>query len=314
MRYFPVFMDVSQKPVLVVGGGDVASRKVDALLNANADVTIIAPVIAPYLSQLVQRHECQWREESYTSACLTRDWVQVWATTNDKSLNHQIFHDAHQLNLLVNVVDDLPYCDFITPSMVSRGQIQIAISSGGASPVLIRNIRESIEAVLPLNTGLLADFAGNQRDDIKTRLPSVDARRVFWEQFFADPRVKDACTAEELAAVYQAYCQAPQPHEAQELWVLAEDVELLPIKALREMQQAEFVLYGLSECDTYLEFCRRDAVRHQYHNDDELKQQLMRLRETVSRLVIILHHTEMHCWQQWGQGQRLIVSGAEHRS
>jgi len=129
MRYFPLFMDLENKPVLVVGGGEVASRKIEALLNF------------------------------YSSELMDGAYVQVWATTNNPSLNHQVYRDAKQRNLLVNVVDDKPYCDFITPSMISRGRVQIAISSGGASPVLIRNLRESLEAVLPQNLSLLAEFA-----------------------------------------------------------------------------------------------------------------------------------------------------------
>ena len=111
------------------------------------------------------------------------------ATTDNPELNHRVYDDAKALGILVNVVDDQPYCDFITPSMITRGRIQIAISSGGASPVL-RNIREQLESILAFNLSLLADFGLSKRGDIKKRLPSVDLRRKFWEMFLPAPMFK----------------------------------------------------------------------------------------------------------------------------
>ncbi len=119
----------------------------------------------------------------YSSHWLDKRYVQVWATTDNPELNHQVYKDAKEQGILVNVVDDQPYCDFITPSMIERGRIQLAISSGGASPVLIRNIRETLEAVLAQNLALLADFGASKRNSIKDFLPSVDLRRQFWERF-----------------------------------------------------------------------------------------------------------------------------------
>lgn len=186
MQYFPLFMNLADKPVLVVGGGEVACRKVDSLVRAGAHVTIVSPKIDTYLQNLVESGDCFWVQNFYTDDLLEQKYVQVWATTDNPQLNHRVYHDARALGLLVNVVDDQPYCDFITPSMINRGRIQIAISSGGASPVLVRNIREKLEATLPQNLSLLADFGASKRNDIKQHLPSVDLRRKFWESFFDD--------------------------------------------------------------------------------------------------------------------------------
>ncbi|MDG2933248.1 bifunctional precorrin-2 dehydrogenase/sirohydrochlorin ferrochelatase, partial [Vibrio parahaemolyticus] len=164
MRYFPLFLDLINKPVLVVGGGEVASRKVEALLKAGADVTIVSPTLVDFLSKLASEHQLRWVQRFYSSDIVTKNFVQVWATTDNPELNHQVYKDAKELGILVNVVDDKPYCDFITPSMINRGRIQIAISSGGASPVLIRNIREKLESILPQNMGLMADFANSKRN------------------------------------------------------------------------------------------------------------------------------------------------------
>ena len=158
MRYFPLFMDLLEKPVLVIGGGEVACRKIDMLLRAGAQVTVVSPKIEPYLAQLVGNDKCHWIQRFYEPELMTSDYVQVWATTDNPSLNHQVHKDAKKLRILVNVVDDTPYCDFITPSIINRGRIQIAISSGGSSPVLIRGIREKIETVLPMNTAQTRRF------------------------------------------------------------------------------------------------------------------------------------------------------------
>lgn len=190
MRYFPLFLDLVNKPVLVVGGGEVASRKVEALLKAGANVTIVSPTLVEFLSRLADEHQIHWVQRFYSSDLVTKRFVQVWATTDNPELNHQVYKNAKELGILINVVDDKPYCDFITPSMINRGRIQIAISSGGASPVLIRNIREKLEAILPQNMGLMAEFANSKRNSIKEALPSVDLRRKFWEQFFSNPDVE----------------------------------------------------------------------------------------------------------------------------
>lgn len=147
MRYFPLFYDLNHKPVLVVGGGEVACRKVESLLKAGALVTVVSPSLDTYLQQQYEEDGITWIKGFYQSE-LIDDFVQIWATTDNPDLNHRVHHDAKRAGIMVNVVDDTPYCDFITPSMINRGKIQIAFSSGGGSPVLIRkpkkNLRSSV--------------------------------------------------------------------------------------------------------------------------------------------------------------------------
>jgi precorrin-2 dehydrogenase/sirohydrochlorin ferrochelatase len=262
MRYFPLFLDVLGKSILVVGGGEVASRKIEALLRAGAAITVVSPNISPYIQSLIDDGRCVWIPEKYTNSVLNTSWLQVWATTDNAELNHTVHRDAKALGILVNVVDDQPYCDFITPSMIERGRIQIAISSGGASPVLIRNLRKTLEMVLPQNLALLADFGSAKRDDIKLVFPSVDLRRRFWEQFLDDSRVKSANTKSELERVYQQYCQQDVVNCAEFSWIeMTNDVELLTMKAIQVMQQAELLLYPEGIDTAYLDLSRRDAER-----------------------------------------------------
>lgn len=289
MQYFPLFLNLKSQPVLVVGGGEVACRKVDSLVRAGALVTIVSPQIAPYLKELVDSQECLWIQNFYSKEILDKKFIQVWATTDNPDLNHQVYHDAKRLGILVNVVDDQPFCDFITPSMINRGRIQLAISSGGASPVLVRNIREKLEASLPHNLALLADFGASKRADIKKALPSVDLRRKFWESFFADPRVDKALSRPELEDLYQETLKEGIVEQGSTTWIdFGEDVELLPIKALRLMQEAEWVLYP-QECPfSFVDLVRRDAERELYTSDAELADKLSKAKQAQLRVVVFV--------------------------
>jgi len=312
MQYFPLFLDLSNKAVLVVGGGEVACRKIDALLRAGARVTIVSPKIAPYLQDLVESDKCDWVQNFYSPQVLNRNYVQVWATTDNPDLNHQVHKDAKKMGILVNVVDDQPYCDFITPSMLNRGRIQVAISSGGASPVLVRNLRETLEAVLPQNLGLLAEFGSSKRNSIKERLPTVDQRRKFWEMFFADPRVKSAKNRDELEIAYVATLKNDIDEQGEVTWIeYGSDVELLPIKAMRYMQQAELVLH-LEQCPFgVMDLCRRDAEREVFHSAAELGERLQRAKQEKLRVCVLLFKSTQEYSLLQNQ-QRVISPGSEN--
>ncbi|MEX0337267.1 NAD(P)-dependent oxidoreductase [Vibrio tubiashii] len=289
MQYFPLFIDLNHKPVLVVGGGEVASRKVDSLIRAGADVTIVSPQVEDYLAKLVANEECRWVQGFYYEELLEQKYVQVWATTDNPNLNHQVHHDAKRQGILVNVVDDQPYCDFITPSIINRGRIQLAISSGGAAPVLIRNVREKLEAVLPQNLSLQAEFAASKRADIKEKLPTVDERRKFWEAFFARADVDKATANSGLERAYQALLSEGFDQKGSITWIEhGDDVELLTLKALRLMQQAELVLFDGKCPFSFIDLVRRDAERVEYHNDAELAEMLNKARADDLRVAVFI--------------------------
>lgn len=313
MRYFPIFLDISDKPVLVVGGGEVACRKIDALLRAGADVTVVSPQIAQYIQSLVDKGECRWVQNFYSSSLLCRHYVQVWATTDNPNLNHQVHKDAKALGILVNVVDDLPYCDFITPSMIERGRIQIAISSGGASPVLIRNLRELMEATLPQNMSLLADFCASKRNSIKQQLPTVDERRRFWEGFLQSPRVKNAKDREALEDLYQNALSEPLKLTGESTWIIhGRDIELIPMKALRHMQQADLVLFEAGCPKSMLDLARRDAERESFRSPADLAEKLRTARLNPVRICIFIQE-EKSAYHLLRQQDRIIAPGSERQ-
>ncbi|RTZ16904.1 siroheme synthase [Vibrio aquaticus] len=288
MQYFPLFVNLNHKPVLVVGGGEVASRKVDSLIRAGASVTIVSPQVEDYLAKLIDDGECQWIQTFYSQDLLQQDYVQVWATTDNPSLNHQVHHDAKEKGILVNVVDDLPYCDFITPSMINRGRIQIAISSGGAAPVLIRNIREKLESVLSHNLALQADFAASKRSDIKVKLPTVEERRKFWEVFFARQDVDKASSHADLEKAYNDAIVHGFSRKGAVTWVeYGEDVELLTLKALRLMQQAELVLFDTQCPFAFVDLIRRDAERIEFSTQADLSHALEKGKQEDLRIVVL---------------------------
>ncbi|MEH0690346.1 siroheme synthase [Vibrio cholerae] len=289
MQYFPLFINLNHQPVLVVGGGEVASRKVDSLVRAGADVTIVSPKIEPYLARLVEQERCRWIQSFYSSELLDQHYVQVWATTDNPELNHQVHFDAKKKRLLVNVVDDQPYCDFITPSIVNRGRIQIAISSGGASPVLVRNIREKLESILPHNLSLQAEFGASKRNDIKQHLASVDERRTFWEAFFANSNVQEMTSFDELETHYQALLSEGITKPASTVWIeCGEDVELLSLKALKIMQEAELVLHSENCPFAFVDLVRRDAERTPFESSADLAQYLMSAKQEGLKVVVLV--------------------------
>ncbi|MGF1909609.1 siroheme synthase [Vibrio kasasachensis] len=289
MQYFPMFVDLKGKSVLVIGGGEVACRKVDTLVRAGAIVTIISPAIEDFLQTLVSQGECHWVKNFYSQEMMDSRYIQVWATTDNPQLNHQVHSDAKKFGILVNVVDDQPYCDFITPSIVNRGRIQIAISSGGASPVLVRNIRQQLEYTLPQNLALQAEFGASKRRDIKEKLPSVELRRKFWEDFFELPQVELAESRQQLEACYQSLLDSNVVDEGLVTWIeYGDDFELLSLKALRLMQKAELVLYP-GQCPfVFIDSVRRDAERIEFNNEGNLSDQLKIAANKKLRVVVFI--------------------------
>ncbi|MGO1296137.1 MAG: NAD(P)-dependent oxidoreductase [Vibrio sp.] len=289
MQYFPVFIKLTDQPVLVVGGGEVACRKTDALLRAGAHVTIISPTLATPLQTLVESGQCEWIQNFYSVQFLEAKYRQVWATTDNPSLNHEVYYDAKRMGILVNVVDDQPYCQFITPAMIERGRIQIAISSGGASPVLIRNLRERIEAILPNNLGLLAEFGASKRNSIKDYLADIDSRRAFWERFFDQPEVKNAAAREPLETVYLELLESDKAKEGRRVWIeYTQDIDRLSLGAVRQLQQADRVLHSQHCPSEIMDLCRRDAEREMFLEAGALGSRLQELQDQNDQVCILV--------------------------
>lgn len=263
MQFLPIFMDLKDQNVLVVGGGEVASRKVDLLLSALARVCVVSPRFNDTLERYVEDKKITVIRDHYRDSYLT-DCMMVWVTTDDGQLNQLVWQDCQQRSLLVNVADQPALCSFITPSIIDRSPIQIAISSGGTSPVLIRYLREKLESLLPMSLGTLAAFAGEKRAQVKQQYATVTERRRFWEGFFSSSVTEFADDKARLEQAFTAQLSAtPGSEPAGDIYLvnLPADPELLTLKALRFMQQSDVILFAESTDEAFIELCRRDAER-----------------------------------------------------
>ena len=178
--YFPAFIDLRGKLCLVVGGGEVAARKVRSLLAAGACVRVIAPEVCDEISALLRSagvtHDCR----EYAEGDLAGS-VLVFAATDDADVNAAVYREATRRGILVNVVDEPAHCTFIVPSQVVRDAVCIAISTQGQSPALARHLRERIERAVPPAYGELARLLGRLRDEVKESVPSGEERAIRWE-------------------------------------------------------------------------------------------------------------------------------------
>lgn len=264
MDYFPIFLKLKQRPCLVVGGGEVALRKVRLLLSAGAQVTVVAPVLVPELAQLAQAGRVQYRPEVFekTQVC---NHVLVIAATDDRAVNHAVFEAGEALNVPVNVVDDPEHSSYITPSIIDRSPMVIAVSTGGAAPVLARLIRARLESLIPARFGRLAGFATRFRDQVKARFGEVEARRNFWESVLEGPLADAVMAGNEAHAEREMEKRLAEPDVPSGAVYLVGagpgNPDLLTFRALRLMQQADVVLYDKLVAPELLELVRRDAER-----------------------------------------------------
>lgn len=264
MDYLPIFADIRNKPVLVVGGGDVAARKIELLRRAGARVQIASKALCEELAALHHEGLVEWRAKAYESELLTGVFLVI-AATDDAELNACVFDDASARHLLANVVDDQPKCSFIFPSIVDRSPLVVALSSSGTAPVLARLLREKLEALLPANLGQMAAIAGQWRGKVKERFSKMSDRRRFWEAAFNGLFASQVASGnvEGAKRTLDEQLDAPQENQGEIILVGAGpgDPGLLTLRGLQVMQQADVVLYDHLVSDEILDLVRRDADR-----------------------------------------------------
>ncbi|CDL82149.1 siroheme synthase CysG [Xenorhabdus szentirmaii] len=265
MDYLPLFIEFNARPVLLVGGGEVASRKADLLLNAGAALTIVAPELHTELQQRHQKGEFEWLQGGFKTGYLDGVFLVI-AATDDPALNQQIFSEADERAILVNVVDNQLLCSAIFPSIIDRSPVMVAISSAGKSPVLTKLLREKLESLLPFHLGSMAEIAGQWRQRVKQHLTSIRQRRQFWEKAFngrfstliANGQLQQAETQLEQQLTHT------DPRPQGELALVGAgpgDPGLLTLKGLQVLQQADVILYDHLVSAEVLELARRDAGR-----------------------------------------------------
>ncbi|RZG66132.1 uroporphyrinogen-III C-methyltransferase [Acinetobacter bouvetii] len=265
MDIFPISLKLQQQPCLIVGGGHIAYRKAVLLAKAGAALHVISPDIDANLLEIVEQSGGQYTKSAYSSGFALRDYRLVIAATDDKAVNQAVFEACEAENVLVNSVDDPPHCRFMVPAIIDRSPLVVSIATNGASPVLSRQIRTQLEASIPHGMGKLADFSGKWRAAVKAKIENPDERRIFWEDLYASPlkeQVFNGNAAEADRLIEQALIEWKQPKG--EVYLVGAgpgDPELLTLKALRLMQQADVVIYDRLVSAPIMELCRRDAEK-----------------------------------------------------
>jgi siroheme synthase-like protein len=200
MGYYPVFLEMKERSCVVVGGGAVAERKVDGLLAADARVTVVSPELTPSLAALKEEGRLQHVARTYREGDLEGYEVAVVAT-DDGSVNAAVAREGRERRVWVNAVDDPPNCDFILPSVIRRGDVVIAVSTGGASPALARRLREELEAFLEEDNAPLAKLLQDVRQELRARSTVVDTET--WQRAI-DGRLR-ALLAQQRTGEARAY-------------------------------------------------------------------------------------------------------------
>lgn len=262
MQYLPVCLNLRNAQVALIGGGQVALRKARLLTSAGARLAVIAPDVDPELQSLLQGGDHDILLEPYATGQLTGKQIVV-AATNAPEVNQRIYSDARAANIPVNVVDQPDLCTFIFPAIVDRDPLIIAISSSGQSPVLARILRRRLETLIAPAYGQLARFAGRMREAVQAKIHTERERRLFWEDVLESDIAQQVLAGQEARAeqLFQAKLEQPEEQSGQVALVGAGpgDPELLTLKALRVLQQADVVLYDRLVSDAIVNLARRDA-------------------------------------------------------
>ena len=225
MSLFPIFLKLTGRPCLVIGAGQLAESKIESLRAADAQVSVIAPDASPMIAELAAAGEIVWQQRAYEPGDVADGTFLVVTATDVPEVNRAVYLEATSKSILCNAVDDPPYCDFYFPSIVRRGDLQIAISTAGQSPALAQRLRREIDAQLPPDMGPWLDQLGQLRREVLQMMPPGPERKALLHSLAN----RGLCAAE----AGKVYLVGAGPG----------DPDLLTIKAARLLAQAGVVLH-----------------------------------------------------------------------
>lgn len=262
---FPLFVDLHDRPVLVVGGGVVAERKVQALREAGARIHVQAPALTPPLQLLADTGLIGWYPGTFRAGALDGVWLVI-AATDDATVNRTVADAASRRRVFANVVDDAVLSSFHVPAVVRRGDLQIAISSGGGAPMVARHLRRQLETWLDDSWGALTALLARERGRIRARFPESGARRRFFERLLAGPLprlLRQRRSEQAERAFVDALTESNPPPQGSVVLVGAGpgDPGLLTLNGLRALNEADVILHDRLVSDAVLQLARRDALR-----------------------------------------------------
>ncbi len=300
MDHLPIFLDLKTKKIIVTGGGSIAARRTERALDAGAVAHVFATECCGDFNTLSDNTNCVMHHRNFEASDLDGA-VVAWGCMEDES--DQILADlAREKQVLVNVADVPENCDFVTPSIVDRDPLVVAISTGGASPILARTIRARLEVMLPATYGDLVRFVGKFRDKAMNKLKAGPERLRFWEAVSTGPVTDlflagdEEGAAKQLAAELEAAASGNARPKLGEVYLVGGgpgDPDLLTFRALRLMQLADVVVHDRLIGDGILNLVRRDAERiyvgkmPQNHAvpQEEISQILVRLAKEGKRVL-----------------------------
>ena len=268
MRYFPLFYDLQNARVIVVGGGEEALRKVRLLLKTPARLDIIADEIH---TELASEPRVNWLAKTYHASLLIDAALVISA---DARFNAEVSADAKKLGIPINAVDDAALSSFIVPAIVDRDPVVVAIGTEGSAPVLAQTIRTKVDALLPINLGHVARRAAGLRKLVAEKLAHGQPRRAFWADFFfgsvAEAEKSKDKVAYELALGDALFNHSQAKLQRVSTLVIPAELDLLSLRDHRALMEADFIVHPSDAPTALLEMARRDAVRLLPHQRDEL--------------------------------------------
>ena len=262
MKRFPLFVNLDKLPVLVVGGGDIAERKINLIIKANANVEVLARNFSHNVEQLISKKKLKKIKKSLDISSLGSNYSLIIAATDNRQTNKKLFNFAKKNNILINVVDQPELCTCTFGSIVERGDLVIAISTGGSAPVFARNLREKFETLLPQSTKQLIDFSSSIREKVIRSFSQFNKRRIFWELFFDAFATKKNITKSNLTKLSNQLIKSLRNKNSGEVFLVGAgpgDPELLTLRALHLIQKADVCIYDNLVSKEILELVRRDA-------------------------------------------------------
>jgi len=273
MDYLPIFIKLQQQICWVIGGGTIAARKASLLLEAGATVTVIAPGTKNEMARLIEQGRCHWLEHAFADADLESlpKPKLIIAATDDRQTNQAVYQWGESQGILVNVADQTDLCRFILPAIIDRAPLTIALSTGGRSPVLARILKAKLEAMIPAGFGRLTELLGQFRDQVKSKLTTVEKRKDFWESTLTPSLIEQSAQGDMQAAaqyIQQQLSNATNTDQTEthrgEVYLIGAgpgDPELLTLKAHRFLQQADVVVYDKLVAPEIINLARREAER-----------------------------------------------------
>jgi siroheme synthase-like protein len=198
--FYPVYLDLTDRTAVVIGGGKIAQEKVDALLEAGARVRLIAPDLTPALRDRVRAGEIDYAARTYQAGDTAGAFVVICAT-DQKEINHQVWQEASANGQLVNVVDDPPRCNFIAPAILRNGDLTVAISTGGKAPALAVRLKERLREQLGPEYARFLELAGQLREPLAKNIPDFATRKALWYELVDSDVLDLLARGEEEAAL-----------------------------------------------------------------------------------------------------------------